>query len=560
MIKRVLSSKAEPIFILLALLVIYIAGMLVPLNDNDSAHHATIGLNMYLNNDPVSLISHGTPYLDKPHFRFWLLYISYALFGVTTFAYKISSLLFSVLSILSVYKISLRIFSKEVAKISVLVLSTSFAFMMANVDVRMDAILTGAVTFAIWQFIKYCDNQKWGTLILLALGCAIAFSVKGWYGVGIIGLTSLCYLLINSRFKIVLSFRFLAVIPLFLIFSLPVFIAYYIQYDLHPELVVRGTTGNSGLRFILFDHFYGRMSGNEFGKASSNDYFFFYHTLAWSILPWTLLFFTGMFGRIKGLITGKHSIKNLSYVFLFPVIIVCTIMGFSSFKLPQYIVPLFPLTSIFTASWIDSLSNKECRLAGGWQMVVNILMLFSAILLNLWVFPIEADYRLLLYIIIIGISLLFYFTNRGNSSMSIAYKGTFAAIIFWTLFNMNFFPQLLTYQAGQQIAQEVKKLDIDPKRVFILDKETDTPFSFDFYTGCIHKFATPDSVASVKNGEKIFLLVEEWQLSSLDSLGISYNKLFTKRDYRITRLNAKFLNPKSREKVITKLNFIEVNP
>ena len=125
---------------------------------------------------------------------------------------------------------------------------------------------------------------------------------------------------------------------------------------------------------------------------------------------------------------------------------------------------------------------------------------------------------------------------------------------------MNFFPQLLTYQAGQQIAQEVKKLDIDPKRVFILDKETDTPFSFDFYTGCIHKFATPDSVASVKNGEKIFLLVEEWQLSSLDSLGISYNKLFTKRDYRITRLNAKFLNPKSREKVITKLNFIEVNP
>ena len=132
MMKKILSSRTENIFLIGFLSIIYLLGLLVPINDNDSAHHATIALNMFLNNDPISLVSHGDPYLDKPHFQFWILQLSFILLGVTTFAYKISSLLFTCLTLYSIYKLARLIYSKDVAINATLILATSFAFLMSS--------------------------------------------------------------------------------------------------------------------------------------------------------------------------------------------------------------------------------------------------------------------------------------------------------------------------------------------------------------------------------------------------------------------------------------------
>ena len=83
------------LFSLLAM--VYIMGLFVPLMDNDSAHHANIALHMYLTGDYVSLVDHAGDYLDKPHLHFWLAAFSYKIFGVTSFAYKLPSFLFTIL-------------------------------------------------------------------------------------------------------------------------------------------------------------------------------------------------------------------------------------------------------------------------------------------------------------------------------------------------------------------------------------------------------------------------------------------------------------------------------
>ena len=73
MIITSIKDKIENFLIFILLFIVYFIGLFIPLNDNDSAHHATIALNMFLNNNPVDLISHGESYLDKPHFQFWLV-------------------------------------------------------------------------------------------------------------------------------------------------------------------------------------------------------------------------------------------------------------------------------------------------------------------------------------------------------------------------------------------------------------------------------------------------------------------------------------------------------
>jgi len=136
------------LFALLGL--VYIIGLFVPLMDNDSAHHADIALHMYLTGDYVTLLDHAGDYLDKPHLHFWLCAFSYKIFGVTTFAYKFPSFLFTILGTYSTYRLGKSLYDNEVGKLASLIVASAFAYMLANNDVRMDAILTASIAFFIW--------------------------------------------------------------------------------------------------------------------------------------------------------------------------------------------------------------------------------------------------------------------------------------------------------------------------------------------------------------------------------------------------------------------------
>ena len=140
------SSIYKFLFALLGL--VYIIGLFVPLMDNDSAHHADIALHMYLTGDYVSLVDHAGDYLDKPHLHFWLSAFSYKVFGVTTFAYKLPSFLFTILGTYSTYRLGKSLYDNEVGKLAALIIASSFAYILANNDVRMDAMLTAAVAFS----------------------------------------------------------------------------------------------------------------------------------------------------------------------------------------------------------------------------------------------------------------------------------------------------------------------------------------------------------------------------------------------------------------------------
>ena len=135
-------------------------GLFVPLMDNDSGHHADIALHMYLTGNYVDLVDQAGDYLDKPHLHFWLCAFSYKIFGVTTFAYKFPSFLFTLLGIYSVYRLGEILYSNEIGKLSALILASSFAFILANNDVRMDAILTACIAFASWQLVEFIQQKK----------------------------------------------------------------------------------------------------------------------------------------------------------------------------------------------------------------------------------------------------------------------------------------------------------------------------------------------------------------------------------------------------------------
>ncbi len=533
-------------FLFALLGIVYVFGLFVPLMDNDSSHHANIALHMYLTGDYVSLVDYGKDYLDKPHLHFWLCAFSYKIFGVNTFAYKLPSFLFTILGTYSTYKLGSLLYNKEVGKLSSLIVASAFAYMLANNDVRMDAILTACIAFATWQLIAFIQTNKFINIAGAALGLALGFSTKGHIAVFTPAVGVLFYLLYKKYWKLLLNWRWFLLVVLFFVFISPVVYCYYLQYNLHPEKIVRDKDHINGVKFILFGQSVERFKGDSFGSDAKNDYFFFFHSFLWAFAPWSILAYIALFGRLKTFFKRK-------YEWLTPatIIIIGLIVSFSGFKLPHYLNIIFPVAAVLTASWIIENAAKA-KTIFIIQSVIIILLLLLSVVVNVWFFPVTK------MLIIIGVILflavvIYFWKSTMYSLLQKAVTMSVATMAFsFFLLNTNFYPQLLTYQAGNELAKQIKG-KVDPASIYFW-KDTYSS-SFNFYTKSIrHTFN--DSVFTKQ--QPVYLLVDARDIDSVKAAGYHFGNIYKSRDYEITKLQLKFVNPSTREKELTALQVVEL--
>jgi 4-amino-4-deoxy-L-arabinose transferase-like glycosyltransferase len=244
-------SRTTYSFLYVLLAIVYIIGLFVPLMDNDSAHHANIALRMHLTGDYVNLVDYGKDYLDKPHFHFWLAALSYKIFGVSGFAYKLPSFLFSIAGVYATYRLGKALYNKETGRLAALILASSFAFILSNNDVRMDAILTSCVALATWQLVEFVQHGRWSNVIGAALALSMGFCTKGHIALVVPGAGILFFTAYTKSWKSLFNGKLLLMILLFLAFISPVVYCYYLQYNLHPEKVVRGKDHINGVKFYF---------------------------------------------------------------------------------------------------------------------------------------------------------------------------------------------------------------------------------------------------------------------------------------------------------------------
>ncbi len=193
--------------------------------------------------------------------------------NILQFAYKFPSLLFSILALLSTYAIALHLYSKKVAINSVVVLLTSYAFFLANNDVRMDAILTGSIIFSTWQLVSFVDKKTWSSLIFSALGLSLGFGTKGAIGIVAPFIAVFFYIAFSGSWAALKDWRWLYICFAIFVLLSPIFYCFYIQFDLHPEKIIRGTTGNSGIAFLLFGQSIQRYSGTGWGTSGTDPFY-----------------------------------------------------------------------------------------------------------------------------------------------------------------------------------------------------------------------------------------------------------------------------------------------
>ncbi|ASW76081.2 dolichyl-phosphate-mannose--protein mannosyltransferase [Chryseobacterium piperi] len=535
-----LLSQSQIVFLYIGFSLVYISGLFIELMENDSAQHASMAMRMALNDDFFNIYKGENPYLDKPHMHFWLAALSMKFFGINHIAYRIPALLSLALAAFSTKKLADLLYGNEnTSYVASLIFLSAQTIILSAHDVRTDAVLTGFVIFSIWQFVRFIRNQNVSSVILAGLGAAFAFSSKGLIALVIIGFCVFAYLLYSREWKKFFNVKIIIAAISFMVGILPILYAYYNQF------------GEKGIQFILFNQSVDRLTANGF-EETSPDYLFFFHTLLWAFLPFSLAFYLGVFEKTAFFVKNKFKRKEgVEFLTLGGFWLIILVFSISKFKLPHYLNGLIGVLSIFTAAYLFELFKKDEIKKIRILYIIQLVVIFAGILgagLITYYFIGITDIILYVVCIPIFIYLVIKIFRKENIFKKYVFVSLLFAIALNVYLNTQFYPILTQYQGSLRLAEFVNDNQVEKDKIFMLKGYE--PWAFDFYT----RRNTPRTEEdTLKKGDYLVIYDED-----LKNLKKEYKIIDRENHFRITRLSLKFLDPKTRPKQYESIFLVEV--
>lgn len=372
--------------IFVAALAVNFSGLNIKFFTDDPGLYASVAKNLVYKKHFWELFSYNRDWLDKPHFPFWAIFISFKLFGISTWAYRLPALLFFVASAAYTWLFARRYYGPDAAIAAVLILMTAQHVLLSNTDVRAEPYLMGLIIGSIYHIARVEEKFTFPQLFFAAMLTACAIMTKGLFVITAIYGGLLGQLIFQNKLNQIFRLKWVSLLLLTFILTLPELYALYVQFDLHPEKTVFGTHHVSGIKWFLWDSQFGRFANNgPISRKSAGSVFFFLHTLLWAFAPWCLLFYYAIFKQVKA-IRNKQKLEE--FYSLCGGILLLLLFSFSRFQLPFYTNAVFPLFAVITAPYcIKQLSKFESRIRLVAQWIFIILLPLAVVIINYFLKP-----------------------------------------------------------------------------------------------------------------------------------------------------------------------------
>jgi len=541
------KERNEIVLMILLSLGVYLVGIFrIPLMEVDSSGYAAISQEMFASKNFFEVKNYGQDYLDKPPFLFWSSCFSFLIFGITDWAFRIPSFLFTLLGLFSIFHLGRLLYDERKAWYAVLIQVTCLASFLISHDVRTDTILLNAIIFAVWQLMEYIMGQRRiYNLVLGFIGIGIAMLEKGPIGFMVPAIAILSWVFFQRSWKLLASPAWLLGLLVTSTLLVPMCIGLYQQY------------GWNGIRFYFWTQSFGRITGAS-SWSNDTDPFYFLHTFLWSYLPWSFLAVSAFSYQI---IQAFRLRFRMDANTIMPVVIIFFVfagMSLSHYKLPHYIYVAFPFISLATADWCTgylSHGNRIFRVVYISNYIFFGLLLISLIFIVSYAFP-ECSHEIIWIVILSLLPLAVLIMISQGCTTRLMMSGAGLMIVVNLLLNLVFYPRLLQFQSGKPAAVFLERTKTPPESVFVLKIQ---PNSFLFYGK--HQFPTiqmaqMDSVLQKYN--RIWLYTSERGLQSLreSSHKVVFYQQFA--HFPVSMLSIGFLNPETRSGVIKNRYLVRV--
>jgi hypothetical protein len=181
------SPATEPVRLSSLGLLIFVPGVLLyacmsfHLFEPDEGRYAEIPREMMVRGEWTVPYLDGEPYLDKPPLLYWLVAISYRIFGVHAWSARLVPALAIHACILVVYLMGRRLFGERAAFLGALLLALAPGFITIGRLLVLDGLLALWVTLSLFAAFEAVRRNRlaWPWWLLSALACGLGILTKG---------------------------------------------------------------------------------------------------------------------------------------------------------------------------------------------------------------------------------------------------------------------------------------------------------------------------------------------------------------------------------------------
>jgi 4-amino-4-deoxy-L-arabinose transferase-like glycosyltransferase len=535
------------LYLLLFVLAFWVnfSGMNVDFFTDDPGLYASIAKNLIYKKDFFQLFTYNADWLDKPHFTFWAILLSFKLFGISLWAYRLPAFLFFIVSLFYTYLFARKYYGGEVAAIAVLITMTAQHVLLSNTDVRAEPYLMALLMGSIYHIARLEERFTAKNLILAALLTACAIMTKGIFVLTAIYGSLLGQLFFQSKLNHIFKVKWLLLLLLTFVFTLPEFYALYLQFDLHPEKTVFGVKHVSGIKWFLWDSQFGRFVNNgPISRTASGSIVFYLHTLLWAFAPWCLLFYYSVVRKLRDIYNKK---KLAEYYTLSGGLLLLLLFSLSRFQLPFYTNAVFPLFAIITAPFCCEQLNKvegAFRLIAQWVYVILIPLI--VVLLNLLLKPVH-DLFFAVDCVLLGMVILLVSIRIKEPQTKVFFLNCSAALFAGLFLNTTFYNEIVPYKGEITAAEYINEKPFDKFSIYSLKAENNI---FQFYCKRPVSLVPPEQFDSFKtNGIPIFY-ANQRTIDDLKKKHSSFKIIRSFVNYPHENILPAFINKATRYKVL----------
>lgn len=369
----------------------------VTLFDVDEAVFSEATKEMVQSGNWITPTYNGENRYDKPILFYWLMAVSYKIFGINEFAARFPSAASGFILCLALFFFLRQFSNQKMAFYGVISLALSIYFFAYSHAAVTDMTLTLFITLSLFSF--YLSLEKNRRYIYgLYIFSALAFLTKGLIGIAFPFGIVMVFMFIKDGLKGIKSIFNPKAFILFAIIALPWYIA---------QVAING---QEFIQQFFIKHHFRRYTGVISGHKGPIYYFIF--TLIIGMFPWIAFLPAGIRNVFK---KNPESRTHNSRLNLFAFIwfaFIFVFFSFSTTKLPNYIFPAIPAASILIASGMLQLDDRWKGYSHGFIAVVSVFIAIAFIVLKGYLLNFginDADWTILIAVLILMIAIVAFY-------------------------------------------------------------------------------------------------------------------------------------------------------
>ena len=322
--------------------------------DDVDAVQAQIARNMLTSGDWTTARLDGVPYLEKSPMIYWMMAVSYRVFGEHDWSARLPLALSCVLLCWILYRFGRWAFDEETGFYAGIVLATSTGLYLFTRILIPDAIVTLTITLAIWSWLRLLDQDEkqprlWSVILGSSFG--IGLLLKGLIAVLFPLLAVFLFMSLTGEIALWAAWRRLR-LPLVLCVCLAIAAPWHILATLRnpPYLALTMHSGPGEYHGFFWFYFINEHLLRFLNRRYPRDYntvprlWFWVLNLVW-LFPWSLY--------LPATFRLEYSLKSREgKTRLMAVCWVTMVMLFFTFSTTQeyYSMPIYPALALLIGS------------------------------------------------------------------------------------------------------------------------------------------------------------------------------------------------------------------